>query len=634
MRGHDPETLGYGRGPVNLPRTFAMRALRLVRSTRRAPRRPVRRLVGQGLGLVATLTAFVAGGAGAGLAEARAATFLKGPYTQDVGAEAAVVRVELDAPAPLHIDVGGPSPRTVRMDDARVFHSVRLADLAPGTRYELTVRAGDTARSARFVTPPAGPAEVGFLVYGDNRTDAAAHAALVGAMDGAPGDFLLHTGDFVDDGGSDADWQAFFDVERDLLASRPLFGAVGNHELVDRAGARFVRYFGPEGALPLGAAGGAPLARTFRWGQARFFLLNAMARFDAGADRAWLERALADADAEADLALRVVVLHHGPWSSGPHGANRRAHDGGLPALLRAHRVDLVLAGHDHLYERGLTDGLPWIVSGGGGAPLYRVATPAPGSQRVELARHFVRARLVGSKLALDAIRSDGSRIERCELTRPAAASDPAWSCDDGPGGGAAAPAGAVAEPPPGAGAVADTPAGTSRRCGCGVAGAPAPSEGAAGALVAVLGAVLLASRRARGRRGAAVGLVAALGLAVGCAGPGRDELLRAKTALEQNDHERALAFLRDAEPTFAELSPVERATYAYVRGMTDYRIGFRLDARHWLAVALAYERSQPGTLPIDWRGRAEAALDDLERARRAEGYAGLAGPRPVAHAPR
>ena len=96
------------------------------------------------------------------------------------------------------------------------------------------------------------------------------------------------------------------------------------------------------------------------------------------------------ADAEPGLAWRIVVVHHGPWSARPArpqpAARRRR---GVPELLAAHKVDLVFAGHDHIYERGDGGSLKYVVSGGGGAPLYAIAHDAPTTRKAEAAYHFV-----------------------------------------------------------------------------------------------------------------------------------------------------------------------------------------------------------------------------------------------------
>src|SRR5262249_47301235 len=156
-----------------------------------------------------------------------------------------------------------------------------------GIRYPYTVRVGATSKHAAFVTAPPddGDAAFRFLVYGDNRSDDAAHAAVVRAMVSATSDFIVHTGDFVDNGASAAQWQTFFDVEAPLLTSRCLFSCVGNHELTDGAGVEYTRFFGLTDP-PLGSDAGRPaitrpehLDGTFRWGNTRFFFINGMVSY-------------------------------------------------------------------------------------------------------------------------------------------------------------------------------------------------------------------------------------------------------------------------------------------------------------------------------------------------------------------
>jgi hypothetical protein len=112
----------------------------------------------------------------------------------------------------------------------------------------------------------------------------------------------------------------------------------------------------------------------------------------------------------------------------------------------------------------------------------------------------------------------------------------------------------------------------------------------------------------RGRSGAIlVGL-----LAFGCLGPG-DVLARGQAYYEDNEYERALAVWRELDRHDSVLTPAERARYAYLRGMTDYRLGFRDDARHWLAVAKVTERRYPRSLDAAWLERLDGALGDLDR---------------------
>ena len=89
------------------------------------------------------------------------------------------------------------------------------------------------------------------------------------------------------------------------------------------------------------------------------------------------------------------------------------------------------------------------------------------------------------------------------------------------------------------------------------------------------------------------------------------ELERGQQAFEKNDHERALAVLRALEPDQSHFDEREEAHYAYLRGMTDYRIGYRADARHWLAIAKAIDDKTPDSLPADWKNRLTPALAEL-----------------------
>ncbi len=122
-------------------------------------------------------------------------------------------------------------------------------------------------------------------------------------------------------------------------------------------------------------------------------------------------------------------------------------------------------------------------------------------------------------------------------------------------------------------------------------------------------------------------LAACLGSALVLAATGcntyADNLARSQRAFEASEHERALAVLRVLEPDLQRLSLQNRAHYAYLRGMTDFRIGYKGEARHWLAFAAAVEQEAPGSLPPDWTRRLAEALKDLNEAVYSGGVASL-----------
>ena len=118
-------------------------------------------------------------------------------------------------------------------------------------------------------------------------------------------------------------------------------------------------------------------------------------------------------------------------------------------------------------------------------------------------------------------------------------------------------------------------------------------------------------RRARRQLSGLLGY-ALCACALACGGQ-HAALLRGQTYYEENQYERALAVWRTLEGSEASLSRPDFARYAYLRGMTDYRLGFRADARHWLALAKATDQQHPGGLDPEWASRLDGALADLDR---------------------
>jgi hypothetical protein len=93
----------------------------------------------------------------------------------------------------------------------------------------------------------------------------------------------------------------------------------------------------------------------------------------------------------------------------------------------------------------------------------------------------------------------------------------------------------------------------------------------------------------------------------------RDHLNRGQRMYDENEYEHALALFRNIEPDIDSLTPNDQARYAYLRGMTDYRLGFRPDARHWLAMAKAFDQANPGGLTPEWKTRTDEAIADLNK---------------------
>ncbi len=365
----------------------------------------------------------------------------KGPYLQALGPTSVTVKVELASPGRVALTVspaGGSAPVAARAStETTTFHALHVEGLQPATAYDYTLLVSGAPRATgHFTTAPEDDRPFRFVVYGDNRSGTSIHAAVIRAIAQAPADFLVNTGDVVMSGPDPAGWRDFFAVEGTLLRDRCVFVAVGNHELArgDPAGeVAFLRYFGAE------EADGRPRDRlygTFRWSNTRFFLLNAMDQW-TGEERDWLRAELDRARAEPGLAHRFAVMHWGPFSSGSHKGNPALASGEVVDMMVERGVDLLLAGHDHIYERGEGRGLKYLISGGAGAPLYEKAQDAPETRTFESVHHFVEVAVDGDHVSVVALRAGGGTIETCGFRGMGS-----WDCDAARPR-AAAPAGGV-----------------------------------------------------------------------------------------------------------------------------------------------------------------------------------------------
>ncbi len=148
-------------------------------------------------------------------------------------------------------------------------------------------------------------------------------------------------------------------------------------------------------------------------GPADFFYLDSGRLLPPERDDAqlrWFERALRASDAP----WRIVCLHHPLYSSGVHGSHEDLRPA-LEPLVVEHGVQLVLAGHDHHYERSVpVDGVTHVVSGGGCK-----LTPVRPREHAAFAAstlQFLRIDIDGDQLRGRAIELGGSSIDRFEIT--------------------------------------------------------------------------------------------------------------------------------------------------------------------------------------------------------------------------
>ena len=220
---------------------------------------------------------------------------------------------------------------------------------------------------------PAAPDEV-FVGAGDiARCGVGDPEATAKLLDRIPGT-VFTLGDNVQDQGAPEEYTRCFDPTWGRHRSR-MMPTVGNHDWYGGTGRPYFAYFGPSA----GPAGLGYYAATL--GAWHIVSLNSEIPARAGsAQYEWLKAELAASPAACTLAM----WHQPLFTSGPN--EPAAHMRDIYRLLHQHGADVVLNGHNHMYERfapqnadGRADatGPRQFVVGTGGYPLYgRERSPA------------------------------------------------------------------------------------------------------------------------------------------------------------------------------------------------------------------------------------------------------------------
>lgn len=328
-----------------------------------------------------------------------------GPFVVNVSARSAQV-VWIVETAEAVLTAQGATDRRA----APVLHAETtvFTGLKPATVYEYTVPGHDDLKGTFKTPPPAGqPFE--FVVYGDTRTRHDVHRKVIQAvLQYAHPDFVLHTGDLVADGADPALWPTFFDIERDLLRQTAFFPSLGNHERNARNYYDLLQ---------------VPGDYSFNWGNAHFSVLdtdiNSLGSSDAARQESWKQQT---AWLEDDLRknqradFRIVFGHHPPMTAVSNRQGANPHMTALIPMFEQYHVNAAFFGHDHNYQHYLKDGIHYVITGGGGAPLYDVDKPPVDIvQKVVRTENFVRVQVEGRTMRVTALAPDGAKLDSFEV---------------------------------------------------------------------------------------------------------------------------------------------------------------------------------------------------------------------------
>lgn len=233
-----------------------------------------------------------------------------------------------------------------------------------------------------------------FAVIGDNGTHNEAEKKVAELVKGWQPEFIVDLGDayYASAGGSTTDkydlsegayFCAFLKNVTTTGTACPggeadrnrFFPTLGNHDYSAAGLDLYLAYFDLPGAGFTNTSGNERYY-DFTWGPIHFFSLNSNSKEPDGVtsdskQARWLKAALATSKSP----WNIVFFHHPPYTSGiTHGP-----DTTMRWPFKEWGAQVVLNGHEHLYERILHDGVVYFVNGLGGNSRYDFGQPIEGS---------------------------------------------------------------------------------------------------------------------------------------------------------------------------------------------------------------------------------------------------------------
>lgn len=292
--------------------------------------------------------------------------------------------------------------RDMLAENDSLIHIARLTGLQLNTTYFYQVETQGIYKSDTlvFTTAPPQDSAFMFIAFGDNQP--AVNTTILNRIIQENPAFVLHTGDLMQDGNQLNQWFDVLNDHQDLLSSTPMMPVYGNHE---ENSPYLTRFFAlPENGSSVDNQGHW---YSFDYNNVHIIGLDIYRDFTPGSEQQdWLLNDLQSINEK--ISFIIVFFHEPPYCSGKHGNNLEVQQHLVP-IFEEYGISLVFCGHNHLYERSIINGIPYIITAGAGATLYE---PYPGvnpySVYAESVFHYCKVHIDDDYLWVEMIREDGS----------------------------------------------------------------------------------------------------------------------------------------------------------------------------------------------------------------------------------
>jgi predicted phosphodiesterase len=345
------------------------------------------------------------------------------PYLQAITMNSVYILVECDTQDTVKVAYGSSPLMTdtvvtfiisaTTASPATYVHKIRISGLAAGSIYYYQVSQDmTTSGQYSFRTLIGGSVPYRMAWAADFRTGTAYHAQIAALIDSYDPLFTLYGGDYCNSSAySDFKNEWFLPNQLNLDSHIPSFPAIGNHETWGTNSKAFFRM--PD------SPSGTQDYYSFDAGDVHFLCLNNQVSYSAGSAQYLF--------AQSDLAAstkpwKIVFCHNPAYCNGGHGE-----DANMVAMSQnlfvPNHVDMVIAGHSHLYQRNYVDGIYHMVIGDAGAPPV---TPGYDSYTILSAQdyEFAIIDVTTSSLALKVYTNLNVLLDSIRLNKPPITSGP------------------------------------------------------------------------------------------------------------------------------------------------------------------------------------------------------------------
>lgn len=255
-----------------------------------------------------------------------------------------------------------------------------------------------------------------FVVFGDSGVGSEEQKLLADLMTKQNPQLLIHTGDVAYQSGTFEEIQKnVLDIYSELLSKTNFYPTLGNHDYRTNKGNPLIETFNlPE----------KERYYRFNFNDTLFISLDTNDSLDQNSDKMvnWLDTTLSTEFGK--FRWVIIYFHHPPYSTGRHGSDTRVQKKLVP-IFEKNKVDIVFSGHEHNYQRSckilagtcVMEGPLYIITGGGGAPLYPVGEPSWFTKTQYAVHHFVKGEISGCKLKLEAVDIKNRIFDSTELSK-------------------------------------------------------------------------------------------------------------------------------------------------------------------------------------------------------------------------